>query len=819
MKYSIHTLVFVTVISAIYFFANDIFAQVSSVHENKLELFSLKDVRITSGQFKEIQDKDHEYLLSLDPDRLLSWFRREAGLIPKAQPYPFWESDTSMRLGPLAGHILGFYMSSMSMMYETTEDERILERLRYVLSELKKCQDAHGDGYLLATINGRQLFEEVARGNIRTNNPTINGVWEPVYIMNKIMLGLAGVYERCGLEEAKPILAGMADWFGTSVIDKLSHENMQKLLVCEHGSINESYIDTYRITGNKKYLQWAKQLNDEDMWVPLSQKRDILPGWHANTQIPKFTGFANVYKYGGDAELYDAAEFFWNLVVDKHTWINGSNSTGEHFFPSNEFENRITQYGGPESCNSVNLMRLSEVLYRLDGSMEKVDYYERVLFNHVLANYDPEEGMCVYYTSMRPGHYRIYATKYDSFWCCVGTGLEAPAKFAKMIYAHKNDDLFVNMFIPSELSWKSKDVRLIQETDFPDKNSVKLIVRTEKETNFRLNIRKPYWVENDSLTVKIDGEEFAGSNEMDGYVSCERTWKNGDTITIEFSPKLEVSFLKESRKYASIQYGPLVMGTALDEYPLPKSEYRHERKTVADIPLSEYLTPILFGSLKEIASGIKRKNAEKLELLYEPENGPRIELIPFNRIHFSRYVMYFRYFENRNEYDRLREQMEKRSEAMKELDAMTIDLVMAGDRESEREHGMETVNSHWGDRFERKWRDARDGGYMMYNMKVTDSKPLVLYIVFMSNDFGERKFDVLIDGKVLDTIDLARESDGIKTRLFHRLVKIPPELVKGKTEAAIKLHGKRGNFAGGIWELRILCPPLNGTVPNVYQYE
>ena len=464
--------------------------------KNRIDLFSLSEVRITDKYFKYIQDLDHQYLLTLEPDRLLSWFRREAGLTPKAQPYPFWESEDVWGGGPLAGHILGFYMSSMSMMYQTTNDKMILDRLNYIVNELLLCQKAHGDGYLLATVNGKQVFEDMIDGDFTTSNPLINQTWEPVYIMNKIMLGLYGVYKRCHIQDAKRILMGMADWFGYEVLDKLNHENIQKMLVCEHGSINESYIDVYKITGDKKYLEWAKKLNDEDMWVPLSKGEDILNGWHANTQIPKFTGFNAVYRYTNNKAYNDAATRFWDIVVQKHTWINGGNSTGEHFFEESMFEKKIPQYGGPESCNSVNMMRLTESLYQTDGRVDRIDYYERVLYNHILANYDPEEGMCVYYTPMRPGHYKIYGTRYHSFWCCTGTGFEAPAKFAKMIYAHKDNSLYVNMFIASTLDWNEKNIMITQSTNFPDEDQTLLTIKSSSTQQIDLKIRIPFWIKN-----------------------------------------------------------------------------------------------------------------------------------------------------------------------------------------------------------------------------------------------------------------------------------------------------------------------------------
>ena len=320
---------------------------VNPVQPTQRTLFPLTDVRLGDSQFKDIQELDHAYLLSLEPERLLSWFRREAGLAPDAPAYPFWESEDVWGGGPLAGHIMGFSLSSMSMMYEATGDEALKRKIEKMVRGLKECQDAQGDGYLLATINGRRIFEEVVSGKFTTNNPTINGVWEPVYIMNKIMLGLYNAYLSCDLPQAKDVLVKMADWFGYQVLDKLSYEQIQELLVCEHGSINESYITVYEITGDEKYLKWAKLLNDEDMLIPAAEERDVLNGWHANTQIPKFTGFEKVYNYTQEDKYTRAAQFFWETVVDKHTWVIGGNSTGEHFFPVDQFEKRVPSDGGP----------------------------------------------------------------------------------------------------------------------------------------------------------------------------------------------------------------------------------------------------------------------------------------------------------------------------------------------------------------------------------------------------------------------------------------------------------------------------------------
>jgi len=613
--------------------------KVRVAHPAKIQLFSLSDVRLLPGEFRHIQDLDHQYLLSLEPDRMASWFRKEAGLTPKAPPYPYWESENVWGKGPLAGHIMGFYLSSMSMMYASTGDDAIIQKINYTLSQLDECQEAGGDGYLLAVPNGRKIFKDVVAGNFTTSNPLINDSWEPVYIMNKIMLGLYGVYTRCNLPLAKDILVKMADWFGDSVINKLSHDDMQKLLVCEHGSINESYVTVYLLTGNDKYLEWAQRLNDEDMWVPASQGKDILEGWHANTQIPKFTGFENVYQYTGDKKLTDAAQFFWKTVIANHTWAIGGNSTGEHFFPKSDFAHRVTLIGGPESCNSVNMLRLTEVLYKDYGEMEKVDYYERTLYNHILTIYEPEKGMCAYFTSMRPGHYKVYGTPYHSFWCCTGTGFESPAKFGQMIYAHDENSLFVNLFIPSVVDWKHKGLKLIQNTRFPDEDKTELTVSATTARNFALKVRHPYWAK--EFVVKVNGKIVKQASQPGTYQEIKREWKNGDKITIEMPATIMVKPLIGTDKFLFVQYGAMILATKVDNHGLQKADFTSEREMLALKKVAMAEAPSLVGDADAITKAIVREPTDSLKFKLTSNKNAPIELIPFNRIYLNRYAVYF----------------------------------------------------------------------------------------------------------------------------------------------------------------------------------
>lgn len=617
--------------------------KVDALHKPVRQLFSLADVRVEDPHMLLLQELDHKYLLELDVDKLLSWFRREAGVSQRGvEPYPFWESEDLFGGGPLSGHILGFWLSSMAMMYESTGDENIIPKVKKALDGLRECQLADGEGFIGAQPNVKSVFAEVAKGNFKTTNPLINKTWEPVYVMNKTMLGLYDVYRTFNIELAKTILVDLASWFGTKIIDVLDHEQMQRLLVCEHGSINESFVDVYTLTGDKRFLEWAKRLNDEDMWVPAAEGRDVLQGWHANTQIPKFTGFERVYNFTDDVKFRRAARFFWQTVVDQHTWANGGNSTGEHFFPTSEFEKRLTNSGGPESCNSVNMMRLTEALYQDDGGMKYIDYYERLLLNHILANYDPIEGMCVYYTSMRPASYKIYCTQFESFWCCTGTGIQAPAKFGKMFYAHNGDSLFVNMYCPSTLNWKEKGLRLRMETDFPRKNNVQLKVEgLERSKRMAIALRCPWWSK--GVDVRVNGKKVNVEKKMkDGYVVVSRKWRRGDQVEVELHPELRAEVVKGGSEYYAFMYGPVLLGVRIADDKLTMNDYRQARRTVQRGLAPMEMAPEIIRDVDKVISNMERCDSDDVLRFRVPESCASKEffLEPYNDIHFSRYAIY-----------------------------------------------------------------------------------------------------------------------------------------------------------------------------------
>ena len=625
------------------------------------ELFPLRAIKLLAGPVGDQQELNRHYLLKLDPDRLLSWFRKEAGLVPKAPPYRGWESETPL----LPGHILGFYLSGAAMTVQATGDATLSNRLNYIVAELTEVQAAHRSGYMLAVPDGKKLFAEVAHGQIKigglpwTGN-SINGQFEPTYTLNKLMLGLDQVCQATQNAKAREVLIRLADWFGHDVLDKLDDQQVQTLLECEHGSLNESFADVYALTGDKKYLRWARRLCHERMMLPLAKNDGVfLTHIHANTQIPKFTGFERISQFNGEAQLDAAAMNFWSEVVDHRSWVIGGNSVDEHFFPTKDFGKELSNLTGPESCNSVNMLQLTEALFRAHPSAKLMDYYERTLFNHLLAAHEPERGMFVYFTSMRPGAYRVYSDEFDSMWCCVGTGMEAPGKYGQMIYSQTPDHhvLDVNLFIASELTWQDQGVCVRQTTAFPDEAATTLAFSSAKaQTQFTLRLRHPWWVPDGQLKLEVNGRAITNHSRRGEYAAVERAWNSGDVVRIALPMRLTTEIVPGDDHYVAVLYGPVVLSGALGREGLTKYDFWQIKDNVARKTIPEAHAPVFVAATPdEIVARIKPVAGKPLTFYTSGLARPLdVELIPFFRNHFQRYALYWHRL-SPDEYYRVRE--------------------------------------------------------------------------------------------------------------------------------------------------------------------
>ncbi|HET8783815.1 MAG TPA: glycoside hydrolase family 127 protein, partial [Pyrinomonadaceae bacterium] len=516
--------------------------------------FRLEDVRLLDGPFKHAMARDAEYLLHLEPDRLLSGFRKEAGLTPKAEVYGGWESMT------IAGHSLGHYLSACALMFASTGDARFRERVNYIVGELETCQRANGNGYVAAIPNGKKIFQEVSTGDIRVKPFDLNGGWVPWYTLHKLFAGLLDVHRYVHNAKALTIAVNLADWADLTLA-KLTEEQFQRMLDCEHGGMNEVLAELYARTGNEKYIRLSRRFHHKAVLEPLARREDRLQGLHANTQIPKLIGLARRYELTADATDKAAALFFWQRVVHRHSYVNGGNSDGERFGPPDKLSDRLSE-NMSETCNTYNMLKLTMHLFEWHPSAEYADYYERALYNHILASQNPDDGMVCYYVPLKTGSRKVYSKPFDDFWCCVGTGMENHAKYGEAIYFHDTDGVWVNLFIPSELTWREKGFTLRQETRYPEADKVSFAIKSRRPVNLALRLRYPAWADN-GVMVKINGRPQTVDQNAGSFVEIRRLWKNGDRIELTIPMSLRLEMMPDNPRRVAVLYGPTVLAGEL----------------------------------------------------------------------------------------------------------------------------------------------------------------------------------------------------------------------------------------------------------------
>lgn len=760
--------------------------------DTQVSYFDMQDVRLLPSPFKHAEDLDIKYLQELDADRLLAPYLREAGLPQKAESYANWENTG------LDGHIGGHYVSALSLMYGSTGNDSIKQRLDYMLSEWKRCQDANGDGYIGGVPEGKQVWDEIEQGNIRAGNFDLNGKWVPLYNIHKVFAGLRDAYLYAGSEEAKEMLIKMTDWV-INLTSNLSDEQMQDMLRSEHGGLNEVFADVAAITGENKYLQLAHRFSHQLVLEPLLNKEDKLTGMHANTQIPKVLGYKRIADLEENKAWSDASEFFWQTVVNNRSIVLGGNSAYEHFHPSDDFSRMIKAEQGPETCNTYNMLRLTKMLYQTSPDKSYIDYYERALYNHILSTIHPEQGGFVYFTQMRPSHYRVYSQPHTSFWCCVGSGLENHAKYGEMIYAHNGDNLYVNLFIPSVLIWKDKGVKITQENKFPEKAQTALTIDPDYPTSFTLKIRNPQWVDKSGLTVKVNGKPISIKKDND-YISIDRKWNVGDRVEVDMPMYLYTEQLKDNSNYYSFLYGPIVLAAKTGREDLQGLFADDSRGGhIAHgkiIPMKDI--PILVRDPKELTSLIQPKAEEPLSFvlsnLYAGKEKLNMQLIPFYKLHEDRYIIYFPQA-TEGELKEIQQKAEDEEKETIRLDALSIDKVSCGEQQPESDHFVKMGDSWTGFTEDQHWREAR--GWFSYQLRNNKKEAKKLFIRLLDIDKG-RKLDLFINDIKLQSLDFEGK-DGNTVFTFDI-----PDSEKQKPILNIKFMGRDKAITPKILEVRLL---------------
>ncbi len=602
-----------------------------------LQPFALSDVRLLDGPFLQAQKLDEAYLLKLEPDRMLHNFRVNAGLEPKAPIYGGWESAQTWEGIRCHGHTLGHYLTAVSLMYASTGHEEMKRRADYIVGELKECQDATKTGLVCAFPDNSAQIDNMVAGRRATGVP-----W---YTLHKIFAGLRDTHLLCGSAPAREVMVKLADWAG-NITKEMTDAQFTHMLDTEHGGMNEVLADVYSLTREERHLALAERFCHQTVLVPLSEGRDTLNSLHSNTQIPKIVGFERLYQLTGRPQYRAAAEFFWKTVTGTRSFATGGNGDGEHFFPVGEFPRHLSSAKTMETCCSHNMLRLTRQLLAREPSAAFGDYYEKTLYNTILASQDSDTGMMTYFQSTRPGYLKLFCTPFDSFWCCTGTGIENHAKYGDSIYfrgapgSPQADALYVNLFIASTLDWKDQGISLRQTTSFPETGKIRLEITAAAPREFTLKIRHPGWAA--STGVSINGAPAEISRQPGSFIALTRSWRSGDVVAVDLPMALRLEPLPGTTDTAAVMYGPIVLVGALGHAVKPGEDLHVNERTIGSVFNEPIEIPTLVGELADIPAKIKPAGTPltfKTEGLGRPDD---VTLIPYYKTAHQHYNMYWK---------------------------------------------------------------------------------------------------------------------------------------------------------------------------------
>ena len=761
--------------------------------------FPLGDVTITWGLLKKARDLNIKTLLQYDCDRLLAPYLKEAGLTPKAKPYPNWDG--------LDGHVGGHYLTAMAL-NACTGSEKCRQRMEYMIGELQACADANvrnhpewGRGYVGGVPNSDQIWSTFRKGDFKA----FSAAWVPFYNVHKMYAGLRDAYVYCGNEQAKKLFLGFCDW-AIDITAGLSDQQMERVLDTEHGGMNEVLADAYALTHERKYLDCAKRFSHRRLLTPLSQRIDCLDNMHANTQVPKIVGFERIAELDGNETYHNASLFFWDIVTGERSLAFGGDSRREHFPSREACTDFINDIDGPETCNTNNMLKLTEDLHRYSPDARFADYYELATFNHILSSQHPEHGGYVYFTPARPRHYRNYSAPNEAMWCCVGTGMENHGKYGQFIYTHKGNALYVNLFVASQLNWRERGVQLRQETVFPYAETSKITI-TEGKGNFAMLVRYPGWVKPGEFTVTVNGRPVDIYSGPSSYVTIDRKWKKGDVVEVRFPMHNSVKYLPNVPQYIALMHGPIMLGMKTGTEDLAHliaddsrfGQYASGKK----LPINE--APILINdNIDAIANQLTPIEGQPLHFALSTRmvNGIKGELQPFFEIHDSRYMMYWLAL-SENNYKAYLDKLAKAEEERQVIEARTVDFVQPGEQQPEADHKMETDRSYTGNTNDVFWRDARDGHFFSYLMQTGGQKDLSLRIKYWGvGEWKSHEFDILIDDVLVTSVNNTGKYRISEFR--YETYEIPANLLEGKSQVRVKFVAKPRKEIGEIYGVRLI---------------
>jgi len=755
----------------------------------------LAAVRLAGGPLKHAQDLDAQYLLALEPDRMLAGYRLRAGLTPKAKGYVGWDSVEGKQL---TGHIGGHYLSAVSLMWAATGDARFKERADYLVKELKEVQDKHGDGYLGALAQGKERFAEVAQGNIRSGGFDLNGLWSPWYVLHKTYAGLRDAYRCTGNRTALDVEIKFAAW-AEGILSKLSDAQVQRMLNTEFGGMNEVFADLYADTGDKRWLELGYRFEHRAFTDPLKRHQDNLSGQHGNTQVPKMLGSLARFGYVGDPGDAYAAGFFWDRVVQHHSYATGGHGKDEYFGDADKLSDRVDGRTC-ETCNVYNMLKMARRMFALRPDAPYADFHERALFNHILASQDPQDGWACYMVPVGRGVQHEYERNMTNggFTCCVGSSMESHALHSDGLYYESGNQLWVNLYAPSTADWPAAGVKLAMETDFPEGESATLTFTVAAPREFTVRLRRPFWVAT-NFSVSINGEAVAAAQlaapraeaKTSSFVELKRTWKSGDQITVTLPKTLRLEPLPDNPRRVALLWGPLVLAGDLG----PEGERRG--RGGRSNPFED--VPVLVAAERPVADWLKPVPGQLGRFRTDGVGQDRdVDFVPFYRLHRRTYGIYWDLFTPAEWTQRAAEIAAER-EKQRKLETATVRFVQPGEMQAERDANMQGEGT---EPVRLQGRAGRRGTkWFSFDLPVDPAHPMALVVTYNHDEWQERAFDILVDGQRLASQRLERRGP---LRFFDQEYPVPAAMVKDRAKVTVKFQAASGKEIGAVYGLRMI---------------
>lgn len=741
----------------------------------------LDKVKVTQPFSINALNKELEYLLSLEPDKLLAGFYEMQGKAAKAERYAGWESTE------IQGHTLGHYLVALSQAYLSTKEPSLLERMDYIIKELKGCQ--REDGYLFAT--DAEIFDRV-----ENRRPA----WVPWYTMHKILSGLVAVSRATENEEALVVASRLGDWI-YSRTDRWSKELQELVLSVEYGGMNDALYELYQLTGDPKHLEAAHSFDELPLFQAMQRKEDILDGKHANTTIPKLLGALNRYLTLGEGEEFylEAAMNFWDIVVNHHSYITGGNSEWEHFGTHDILDEERSNCNC-ETCNSYNMLKLTKGLFQITGARKYADFYERTQLNAILASQNPETGMTTYFQPMATGYFKVFGKPFDKFWCCTGTGMENFTKLNDGIYFYQGDQLVVNRYISSELNWEEKQVRIVQDSGIPDTDSVVFVVHTSaSEVNFALKLRIPDWA-GVNVSLHLNDKNITPTNQGE-FIEINRVWQEGDRIQLTIPFKVSYSRLPDNPASVAFSYGPAVLCATIG-----KEEMNIIQTGVAvDIPVrkQEVKDYIILKSenpeewLAKLSEKLVKREG-KLEFdLKDTDEDKHLVFTPYYLQYRERYGIYWELFGAGS--DKLKDRLDM-EEKKRKFEMSILDKIPVGNDQYELVHEVKGSHTESGGIEGHRCRVLRENGWVSYRMKVEPAAEYYLGVTYYKPDIG-KVFKIYIDDCLVSS-DPITDSSG--KRFFPKEYRIPNHYLEGKDSFTLRFEHGNPMTVNSIWDLLYL---------------